>query len=185
LALGAERAIPRGAEARDESDVGAGLGVVDEDRVAVHLEDVGSLGPVLGQGLVVVQPVHEGRLFARDVAPRRRLKFELDPAQPATSSLVDRPVDVGDDAVVVACDAHHHPSRPDDRGEDLRTIEHQMGVRAQEQRVFVRGGFALHSVDDDALVVSALAPYESGLARGGERRAAATSNPRGVELVEQ
>ena len=86
----AEAAEPVGAESRDQRDVGAGLGVVEQHRGMPDAQDVRATGSVLGERLVVVEPVDERRLLAGDVAVRRRVQVESRASQASALALVDR-----------------------------------------------------------------------------------------------
>ena len=76
---GAQAAIPGGAEAGDDGQVGEGLHVVDQRRAAPHAALVGA-GRYEGRfGLAAVEPVHQGGLLAGDVAAGGGLDPYRDP----------------------------------------------------------------------------------------------------------
>ena len=83
---------------------------------------------------------------------------------------------------IVASDAHGDVVGSNDGGEVLRTVQHEMGIRAQQRLVLVRGRFALHGVDDHELVVSTLLAQQSGLSPGGKAGPAPSRKARRLQL---
>ena len=86
-------------------------------------------------------------------------------------------------SAIVAGDADDDLVCPDDRRERLGAVEDQVGIGREERRVLVRRRLALHGVDDDDLVVTAVLAKWPGLDGGGKGGAAPSRQTRGLEFV--
>jgi hypothetical protein len=129
--------------------------VVDQHGRLADARDVWPIGSVLGQRLVVAEPVDQGGFLTRDVAPRRRLQLEGDSRGAGALALVDGALEVVDHARVVARRAHRDAVGADRPGQVLGPVEDQVGVGRRQGEILVRRGLALHGVDHDELVSTA------------------------------
>ena len=182
----AEGGVPRPAAEEDRGDVGVGLDVVQQRRLAPESLHGGERGAGAGLAPIALDRGHQGRLFAADERPGAHadLEVEVESAaedvlaeESALAGLVDRGAEPLDRQGILRADVDVAPRRPDRVRRGGHALDDAVRIALEDAAVHERAGVAFVGVADGELLLAGGLPRELPLPPRGESRPAAAAQP--------